>query len=550
MKTKENGVTLIVLVMTIIILLILATIGVTVGTSTLDTAGFTQFRSELKIMQDKVNELNQDNRTDFEKENGLTDEQKSILNKKEISDIIFKDKDKDKDDDEKRKIQNGFKYFNKENIKDELGLDSVKRNYFINVEYRYVIFPDGYEYDGTKYYMIDQIDGEIYNVRYKDKNVNKTGTFDVTVTSENNRCKVEISNIVYGGYVDKWQVKYKQESDSYWETSNDLTFFVKREGMYTIKVVHDDEIDLGEQKVEILYDGLISDKFKNGVVKVGDYVSYNATDNYSYVSPKGTGITHGNGSSDQTFKSSSDMKWRVLGKDTSTGEIILISETPIGNLTMNGAVGYLYAEQELNEICKIYGYGEGANKSKIFNYITGDLVEGTTIGTITESGARSISIDDINKLIGYAPSNESGFNYGDIYTHSIYYPTVTTETGYSTSTENRSDQNTFYVYNGVDYLKNTEELYKILFRNMEDSGDIIYWLASRGVFNESSYVRTVFGIRYIKEGGVQCDFLSDSREDQYFEAPVSKSIRPIVYLKSTVKTNGKDSNGAWNIVDN
>lgn len=173
MKTKENGVTLIILVITIIILLILATIGVTIGTSTLDTAGFTQFRSELKIMQDKVNELNQDNKTDFENElKKLTDDQESILNIKEISDIIFKDKETE---DEKREIRKGFRYINKEKINSELELDSVKRNYFINIKYRYVVFPDGYEYDGTKYYMIDQIDGEIYNVRYKDKNVVKTG---------------------------------------------------------------------------------------------------------------------------------------------------------------------------------------------------------------------------------------------------------------------------------------------------------------------------------------------------------------------------------------
>ncbi len=26
-------------------------------------------------------------------------------------------------------------------------------------------------------------------------------------------------------------------------------------------------------------------------------------------------------------------------------------------------------------------------------------------------------------------------------------------------------------------------------------------------------------------------------------------IRPIVYLKPTIKTNGKDSSGAWTIVD-
>ena len=105
MKTKENGVTLIVLVITIVLLLILATVGTTVGTSTLNSAAFTQFKSELKVMQNKVNELNQNN----EKEKGtdLNEEQKAVLNNIEsVSDIIYKDIS----DSDKSKIQEGFKY--------------------------------------------------------------------------------------------------------------------------------------------------------------------------------------------------------------------------------------------------------------------------------------------------------------------------------------------------------------------------------------------------------------------------------------------------------
>ena len=61
MKTKENGVTLIALVITIILILILASLGTTIGTETINSTAFTQFKAELKIMQDKVNELNQEN---------------------------------------------------------------------------------------------------------------------------------------------------------------------------------------------------------------------------------------------------------------------------------------------------------------------------------------------------------------------------------------------------------------------------------------------------------------------------------------------------------
>ncbi len=247
MKNKEKGVTLVALVTMIILLLILASIGYTVGDSTIDTAKFTQFKSELKVMQSKINELNQENKTDIGQK--LTDNQKSILNITAISDIIYNGKTEQ----EKTKIQNGFRYISKNYINTELNLDSVGRNYLINVEYSYVIFPDGFKYEGTTYYMIDQIEGEVYNVRYNDKN-EKTGSFEVNATQENNKYKIEITNIQYNGYVDKWQVKYKLEGNSYWETSDSLTFYLKDEGTYTINVVHGDEIDLGTKTVTISYE--------------------------------------------------------------------------------------------------------------------------------------------------------------------------------------------------------------------------------------------------------------------------------------------------------
>jgi len=103
MKTKENGVTLIALVITIILLLILASIGITVGTSTLDSVAFTQFKSELKVMQNKVNELNQSTEKNIGTD--LSEEQKTILNIEVISNIIYKDVSSE----DKEKIQNGFR---------------------------------------------------------------------------------------------------------------------------------------------------------------------------------------------------------------------------------------------------------------------------------------------------------------------------------------------------------------------------------------------------------------------------------------------------------
>ena len=41
----------------------------------------------------------------------------------------------------------------------------------------------------------------------------------------------------------------------------------------------------------------------------------------------------------------------------------------------------------------------------------------------------------------------------------------------------------------------------------------------------------------------------NSNGNSYYESAYSSGIRPIVFLKSTLKTNGKNASGAWNIID-
>lgn len=248
LKTNEKGVTLITLAITIILLLILASIGITSGVSTINYTKFSKFKNELQILQTKVNELNQNNENNINNKPQLTDTQKNILNETVISNIIYKNATNE----EKEKIQNGFRYCDATYIQNELGLESIKRDYLINVEYRYVICYEGIEYKGIRYYMIDQIDDSTYNVRYKDKN-SKEGNFDFTVTDirENDRWKIEISNITYDGYINNWQVKYKLEGETFWNTTNSLNFYVTKPGKYDIKLFHN-EIEIGPKQIELI----------------------------------------------------------------------------------------------------------------------------------------------------------------------------------------------------------------------------------------------------------------------------------------------------------
>ena len=255
---QEKGITLVTLVVMIIILLILASIGVTSWNQAIEYAKFNEFTAELQVMQSKVNELNQNKNTDIETEiSEISENQKNILDIPEIRNIIFKNKTNE----EITKIKYGFRYCSREWIKQNLELDSVKRDYLINVEKRYVISCTGFEYKNKTYYMSEQLENGQYNVEYNNKN-SSTGSFEVITQKEENRWKVEISNIQYYGYVSNWQVKYKLSANDFWQTSNELTFYVTEQGYYDIKVVHGDKIELETNKT------LIGDLIADNVNKV------------------------------------------------------------------------------------------------------------------------------------------------------------------------------------------------------------------------------------------------------------------------------------------
>ena len=286
-------------------------------------------------------------------------------------------------------------------------------------------------------------------------------------------------------------------------------------------------------------------------VEVGDYVAYKAGTTYSYTSKKGTGTAGGNGSGTQTFTSNDNIKWRVLSKENN--EVVLISEKPLQtddnkNFYLKGAIGYLYAEEELNKICSIYGHGVGANTSKTFSYEVGDVVEGVEKRTLTGSGARSITVEDVNKICGVTPSaelNDTSRDYGKEYTKSMYYPTRTKETGKSGSAASRTYKNTLYLYTGSDKILATSNEYKMLFRNRADTGNITYWLASRCVSSDS--ISSSFLVRFVGYGNVAYIGVGSGTSYIFNDHYNFGGVRPIVYLKSDIQTSGKDSSEAWKI---
>ncbi len=71
--------------------------------------------------------------------------------------------------------------------------------------------------------------------------------------------------------------------------------------------------------------------------------------------------------------------WKVLGIEN--GQMLLMSSDPVSTVTLKGKNGFLNLETTLNEECKEYGNGEGAES------------------------VRSLKIEDINKIADYNPEN-------------------------------------------------------------------------------------------------------------------------------------------------
>ena len=242
--TEEKGITLMTLVIMIIIILILASIGVTTGTNTIKEAQYTQFKNELKVLQTKVNELNQSNKIEIGRQ--LNEEEKNTLDIPAVSSIIYDGKS----DEENLKIQKRFRYCNEESLKEDLDLYSIKREYLINIEYRYVICYKGYNYSNKIIYMVNQIEGGVYNVQYQEKN-DTTGSFETQYVREGNKWKIEIVNINYNGNIGNWQVNYKHIDDEMWKETNNLSFYVTKDGKYLIEVKHGNDVNLGMQTIII-----------------------------------------------------------------------------------------------------------------------------------------------------------------------------------------------------------------------------------------------------------------------------------------------------------
>ena len=132
--------------------------------------------------------------------------------------------------------------------------------------------------------------------------------------------------------------------------------------------------------------------FKEGNIKVGDYLNYN---DYVDDSKTYTTVTNENGWADQTYKATKKTYWQVLGLDSTGTKVMLISQSPIKKemktettakdwekspyLVLKGAYGYIKCKQILNNISMEFEKGKfytilgvsGSGKTTLLSLLAG-----------------------------------------------------------------------------------------------------------------------------------------------------------------------------------
>ena len=249
-RVKDTkGITLIALVITIVVILILASVVTYSGIDAINTAKLNRFMAEMEIMQTHVNDMYDKCKNggaigNYEG-NNILNIGKDISQAQDKANIVFQT--------DTSGITNteGYKYFDSETIK-ALGIENIQEEFFINILKRSVISVTGLECNDKICYTLEQLD-RLYNVEYKENTLTPTFNVKSDVIGEN-KYKITIEPI-YSGNIQKWEVKYQLDGDSYWNTSKELTFNIEKAGKYNIKIQNGDV--QSEQKTQYL--GYVTD---------------------------------------------------------------------------------------------------------------------------------------------------------------------------------------------------------------------------------------------------------------------------------------------------
>lgn len=222
-KSSSNGITLIALIITVIILLILISVSTYTGLESYGRAERTEFVSRMQLIQAKIDDLVRKKDFDFNKYGkDISDtKQSSIITKARENKEILEAAKTDK-----------FRYFSKENLKDQLDID-IEDEIIVNFSTREVISLTGVRYKGKIYYTQYKLPKGQQLVQYTEQE--NELDFEYSKKNEGLNVIIKITPTRNGKEIENGIIKYKLGEEQYRQINKD-TITISKSGTYTVQV--------------------------------------------------------------------------------------------------------------------------------------------------------------------------------------------------------------------------------------------------------------------------------------------------------------------------
>lgn len=233
MLSSNKGITLMMLIITIIVLSILTAVTVSVGSSTLKEMQVEAYVAKMNMVQSRVNVISQKvQEGDTSYANiGTEISALSETNKNKVANIL------------NGISSDGFKFYNQTDLK-ELGVEKIDEDVIINLNTKKIYSMVGIKYEGTTYYNQYDLPNGVQVVDYE---ALQTQGPDFTIEKENYglTVKVNITNIIYDEQINGSDIYYGEVTDSttnlvtvsFWQRANGTSFQVTKTATYAVKVV-------------------------------------------------------------------------------------------------------------------------------------------------------------------------------------------------------------------------------------------------------------------------------------------------------------------------
>lgn len=164
--TNDKGITLIALVITVVIMVILAAVTIDYGMDSYDIVKLQNFKYELEQIQGKVDIIYEKIKLASEEEqanyitigNNITQLQTAVNTLNEILEIDYSNMtEEEKEEYYYQDVYTTYRYLSESDIQEKLDISSNPGDMIINFLTREVISVNGFEYEGTTYYRLNDL---------------------------------------------------------------------------------------------------------------------------------------------------------------------------------------------------------------------------------------------------------------------------------------------------------------------------------------------------------------------------------------------------------